>query len=146
MIRRIAFGRDVSARWVRYPRITVAAILALSVGVWWSVRAAEEFLVVFLTSGLPDGTKRLLSFAVDGPDEMRWLTDDVVRDFGYYGWVMPLFYIPYLLAAATTYVLYLAFRSWREKWWTGLGRVHYTIVAITLAWYPFHLYASGFIL
>ncbi len=146
VIRRIAFGRDLSARWVRYPRITVAAILALSVGVWWSVRAAEEFLVVFLTSGLPDGTKRLLSFAVDGPDEMRWLTDDVVRDFGYYGWVMPLFYIPYLLAAATTYVLYLAFRSWREKWWTGLGRVHYTIVAITLAWYPFHLYASGFIL
>lgn len=146
LIRRIAFGREVSARWVRYPRITVAAIIALSVGVWWSVRAAEEFLLVFLTRGLPDWVKRLLSFAVDAPDKMRWLTDDVVRDFGYYAWAMPLFYMPYLLAAATAYVLYLAFRSWRKNWWTGLGRAHYGIVAITLAWYPFHLYALGFIL
>ena len=42
--------------------------------------------------------------------------------------------------------MYRAFRSWRKKWWTGLGRVHYSIVAITLVWYPFHLFASGYIL
>ncbi len=67
------------------------------------------------------------------------------RNCAYPPWLLPLFYIPYLTGAATVYVLYLAWRSWREKWWTGLGRLHYTIVAITLAWYPFHLYALGFI-
>ena len=44
------------------------------------------------------------------------------------------------------YVLYLAIRSWRKRWWTGLGRVHYSSVAITLAWYPFHLVYTGYFL
>ena len=85
--------------------------------------------------------------------ERTWMTDRVVRNFGYYPWTRPLFVIPYLTAAATGYVLYLAFQSWRErwrspwreKWWQWLGRVHYSIVAVSLAWYPVLLVASGLI-
>ena len=73
------------------------------------------------------------------------LTDEVVRHFGYYSWARPLFFIPHLTAAATVYVLYLALRSWRKKWWTVFGRVHYSIVAATLAWYPFQMVYAGFI-
>ena len=76
---------------------------------------------------------------------MKWLTDEVARNFGFYPWVRWLFVIPYLTAAATLYVLYLALRSWRKKWWTVLGRVHYTAVAVTLAWYPFHMVYVGLI-
>ena len=94
---------------------------------------------------LPDWFSRLLFSALRAPDELRWFTDEVAGNFGYYPWVRPLFSIPYLTAAATVYVLYLAFRSWRKKWWTVFGRAHYSIVAITLAWYPFHLFASGYL-
>jgi hypothetical protein len=48
-------------------------------------------------------------------------------------------------AAATLYVLYLALRSWRERWWNRFGRVHYSVVAVSLAWYPFLLVSSGII-
>ena len=100
---------------------------------------------MLLTMGLPAWLGRPLFHALRAPDELRWLTDEVARGFGYYAWVLPLFYVPYLTTAASVYVLYLAIRSWRKGWWTGLGRVHYRLVAITLAWYPFHLYASGYI-
>ena len=129
-----------------YPRVIAAAIIVLGAGFWWSVRAAQEVLIAFLHLKWPDWFSRLLFSALRAPDELRWFTDEVAGNFGYYPWVPPLFSIPYLTAAATVYVLYLAFRSWRKKWWTVLGRAHYSIVAITLAWYPFHLYALGFIL
>ena len=146
VIRRVASGADVPAPRLGYPRVTAAAIIALSAGFWWSMRAAEEFLLLLLTHRLPHWMSRLLFSALNAPDELGWLADEVARNFGYYSWVLPLFYIPYLTAAATVYVLYLAYRSWRKKWWTRLGRVHYSIVAITLVWYPFHLFASGYIL
>ena len=85
-------------------------------------------------------------YSVSNPwHELQWVTDGMVRNFGYYSWVRPLFVIPYLTAAAIAYALYLARRSWRDKWWNSLGRVHYSIVAITLLWYPIHLVYLGFI-
>ena len=146
VIHRIASRSDMRAPRLGYPRVIAAAIIALSAGFWWSVRAAEDVLIAFLSLRLPYWLSWPLFSALRAPDELRWLTDEVAGNFGYYSWVLPLFYIPYLTAAATVYVLYLAYRSWRKKWWTGLGRVHYSIVAITLAWYPFHLFASGYIL
>ena len=146
IVRRAGSRADAVASTTGHPRVTAAAVIALSVAFWWSVGAAAEVLTALLTFRLPHWLSRLLFSALVAPDELGWLTDEVARNFGYYPWVLPLFFIPYLTAAATVYVLYLALRSWREKWWTGLGRVHYSIVAITLVWYPFHLFASGFIL
>ncbi len=146
MVRRFRPGPATSVPRPGYARMVAAAVIALSVGFWWSVRAAQEVLFMLLTMGLPAWLGRPLFYALRAPDEFRWLTDEVARGFGYYSWVLPLFYIPYLTAAATVYVLYLAIRSWRKRWWTGLGRVHYSIVAITLAWYPFHLFVSGYFL
>ena len=92
-----------------------------------------------------------LARLVSGPSGRAFLEPG----FGYYPWVRLLFVIPYLTAAATVYVgeLYLAFQSWRErwrspwreKWWQWLDRVHYSIVAVSLAWYPLLLVASGLI-
>ena len=45
----------------------------------------------------------------------------------------------------TTWWFDQALRSWRKKWWTVLGRVHYSIVAITLAWYPLQMVYWGFL-
>ena len=87
---------------------------------------------------------RLLHSVVSGAQGL--LTGEVVRHFGYYSWARPLlFSIPYVTAAATVYVLYLALRSWRKKWWTTLGHGHYSVVAITLAWYPFQMVYAGFV-
>ena len=129
-------------------RTIAAALIGVSVGFWWSVNAGEDVLspVVFHLwfSWMPHWVVDAF-FVFTAPSEARLTSDEVIRNFGYYPWVRPLFVIPYLTAAATLYVLYLAFRSWRQKWWTRLGRVHYSIVAITLAWYPFHLAYWGFI-
>ena len=144
IVRRPGSRSGVAAPRSGYPRVIAAAIIVLSAGFWWSVRASWEVLISFLYFKLPDWFSRLLFSALRAPDELRWFTDEVAHNFGYYPWVLPLFSIPYLTAAATVYALYLAFRSWRQQWWTGLGRVHYTIVAVTLAWYPFHLFSSGF--
>ena len=62
------------------------------------------------------------------------ITDDLVRNFGYYSSVRPWFIVPYLVAAATAIVLYLTFRAWRDRWWSLFGRVHYTLAALTLVW------------
>ena len=145
IVRRPGSRSGVAAPRFGYPRVIAAAIIVLSAGFWWSVRASQEVLVSFLYLPLPDWFSRLLFSALRAPDELRWFTDEVAGNFGYYPWVLPLFSIPYLTAAATVYVLYLAFRSWRKKWWTVLGRAHYSIVAITLAWYPFHLFALGYL-
>ena len=62
------------------------------------------------------------------------ITDDLVRNFGYYSSVRPWFVVPYLVAAATVIVLYLTFRAWRERWWSLFGRIHYTLAAPALVW------------
>ena len=144
IVRRAGSRADAVASTTGHPRVTAAAVIALSVAFWWSVGAAAEVLTALLTFRLPHWLSRLLFSALVAPDELGWLADEVVRYFGYYPWVLPLFFIPYLTAAATLYALYLSFRSWRKKWWSGLGRVHYSIVAITLAWYPFQLAHGGF--
>ena len=151
---RRAGSRPRAAAPKGFPRLTAGAVIALSVGFWWWVRASLDLIFALLMVQLPHVVSRLLFLELHssghmdwvGPGQLRWLADDVARNCEYPPWILPLFYVPYLTAVATVYVLYLAFRSWREKWWTGLGRLHYTIVAITLAWYPFHLYSLGFIL
>ena len=131
------------------PRTIAAALIGVSVGFWWSVNAGEDVLfpVVFHLwfPWMPHWVVDAF-FVFTAPSEARLTSDEVIWNFGYYPWVRPLFIIPYVTAAATLYVLYLAFRSWREKWWNRFGRVHYSVVAITLAWYPFHLAFWGFIL
>ena len=154
VIRRAGSRSDVAAPRVGYPRLTAGAVITLSVGFWWWVRASHDIILALLTLRLPPMVSRMLFSDLHPPGQLewlaagqlRWLADEVVRNCGYHPLVLPLFYIPYGTAAATAYVLYLALRSWREKWWTRLGRVHYSIVAITLVWYPFHLFASGYIL
>ena len=145
---RIGPRTHVAAPPVGRPRTTAAAVIAISVGFSWSVGAAEDELfrlAMLYWFSLPRWLFEFVDFVFIPPDELRLMSDAVVQNFGYYPWVRPLFVIPYLTAAATVYVLYLAFRSWREKWWNRFGRVHYSVVAITLAWYPFHLAFWGFI-
>ena len=62
------------------------------------------------------------------------ITDDLVRNFGYYSSVRPWFIVPYIVSAATAIVLYLTFRAWRDRWWSLFGRVHYTLAALALVW------------
>ena len=144
VVRRFGAGAEVGARQVGHPRLTAAAIIVVSMGFSVSVGTAIEFLHAFWElAALP--VPWLVVTVLNGPDDLKWLTDEVARNFGFYPWVRPLFVIPYLTAAATLYVLHLAFRSWRKRWWTRLGRVHYSVVAVTLAWYPFHLVYAGFI-
>ena len=63
------------------------------------------------------------------------LTDDLVRNFGYFSSARPWFIVPYLVWAATAPVLYLTIRAWRERWWSLIGRIHYTLVLLALAWW-----------
>ena len=141
VIGRRGSGAEPAVRQVKHPRLTAAAVIAVSLGFAVSVGAAIEILFALSELGLPPW----LPWPVFSVVERGWLTDEVVRNFGYFPWARPLFYIPYLTAAATGYVLYLALRSWLKKWWTVLGRVHYSIVAITLAWYPLQMVYLGFI-
>ena len=144
---RFRHSPDTTPRSVR-PRTTAAALLAVSVGFWWLTSAGRDvlFIVVFHL-WFPWVPRWFVDsfFVFTAPIDLRLMSDEMLRNFGYYPWVRPLFVIPYLTSAATLYVLYLAFRSWRETWWNGFGRVHYSIVAITLAWYPLHLALWGFI-
>ncbi len=144
VIRRFGTGAEAGSRQVGHPRLTAASVIVVSMGFSVSVGAATEFLHAFWELA-PQPVPWLVVTVLNGPDDLKWLTDEVARNFGFYPWVRRLFVIPYLTAAATLYVLYLALRSWRKKWWTVLGRVHYSIVAVTLAWYPFQLVYAGFI-
>lgn len=63
------------------------------------------------------------------------LTDDLVRNFGYFSFVRPWFIVPYLVWAAIPVVLYLTYRAWRMGWWSLLARAHYTLVVLALAWW-----------
>ncbi len=144
VIRRVGSAAEVATRRVSHPRLTAGAVIAISLGFSLSVGAAIDILFAVSELGLAPWLPWSVFSVVTG--ERGWLMDEVVRNFGYYPWARPLFYIPYLSAAATVYVLYLAWRSWRKKWWTVLGRVHYSIVAVTLAWYPLQMVYWGFIL
>ena len=144
VIRGFGSGAEVGAQQVGHPRLTAAAIIVVSMGFSVSVGATTEFLHAFWELA-PLPVPWLVVTVLNGPDDLKWLTDEVARNFGFYPWVRPLFVIPYLTAAATLYVLYLAFRSWRKKWWSRFGRVHYSVVAVTLAWYPFHMVYAGLI-
>lgn len=73
------------------------------------------------------------------------MTDDLVRNFGYFSSVRPWFIVPYLVWAATALVLYLTFRAWWERWWSIFGRVHYTLVVLALAWWVERLVRWDFI-
>ncbi|MYD50456.1 MAG: alpha/beta hydrolase [Dehalococcoidia bacterium] len=73
------------------------------------------------------------------------LTDDLVRNFGYFSRVRPWFIVPYLVWAATALVLYLTLRAWWERWWSVLGRIHYTLVVLALAWWIERLVRWDFI-
>ena len=81
----------------------------------------------------------------------RWIldngemTDDLVRNFGYFSSARPWFIVPYLVWAATALVLYLTFRAWREGWWSVFGRVHYTLALLALAWWIERLVRWDFI-
>ena len=114
-LRRLRRRPDTKPPWA-HSWTTAAALIVVSVGFWWSVSAAEDVLfpVVFhLWFWVPHWLIDL--FFV--PIEVGLTSDEVIRNFGYYPWVRPLFVIPYLTAAATLYALFLAFRSWRERWW-----------------------------
>ena len=146
MIRRVGSGVDVAARRVGHPQMTAAAVIVVSLGFSLSVGATtNQLLFAFWELAPSQWVPRLAVTVLTAQDNLEWLTDEVVRNFGFYPWVRPVFVIPYLSAAATVYVMYLAFLSWREKWWTVLGRLHYSLVAITLAWYPFQMVYAGFI-
>ena len=146
VIRRAGSVADVAGRRGGHPRMTAAAVILVSLGFSLSVGATtNQLLFAFWELAPSQWVPRLAVTVLSAQDDLEWLTDEVVRNFGFYPWVRPLFVIPYLCAAATVYVMYLACRSWREKWWTVLGRVHYSVVAITLAWYPFEMVYAGFI-
>ena len=70
-----------------------------------------------------------ISWVLPGED-----TGVVVRNFGYHPSIRLWFIIPYLIAPIAVLVLYLAYRAWRERWWSLLGRVHYSLVALSLVW------------
>ena len=145
-LRRLRHLPDEKPPWV-HSRTTAAAIIVISVGFWWSVSAGEDVLfplLFHLWFRLPGAAPWLAALFL-APRELGLTSDEILLNFGYYPWVRPLFVIPYLTAAATVYVLFRAYRSWREKWGNVLGRAHYSVVAITLAWYPFHLALWGFI-
>ena len=72
-------------------------------------------------------------------------TDVVVRNFGYHPSIRQWFIIPYLIAPIAVLVLDLAHRAWRERWWSLLGRVHYSLVALSLVWSLVYLRIWGFI-
>ena len=151
VIRRVATGAGPAARASGHPRLSASAVIVVSAGFSLSTGAGMDILLAFSTLAPSQGLPWPVFSVLSG--ERTWMTDRVVRNFGYYPWTRPLFVIPYLTAAATGYVLYLAFQSWRErwrspwreKWWQWLGRVHYSIVAVSLAWYPVLLVASGLI-
>ena len=73
------------------------------------------------------------------------LTDDLVRNFGYFSSVRPWFIVPYMVWAAIPVVLYLTYLTWRREWWSLLARIHYTLVVLALAWWLERLVRWDFI-
>ena len=150
------WGSDRSLKSRFFPVRAVAMVSVLTV--WpvsvltvWSLSVLTVWPIIFVVSRrrqVPSSTNRLA-----GPARViaaaalliiggfiSWLvldqtiTDDVVRNFGYYSSIRQWFIIPYLIAPIAVLVLYLTYRAWRERWWSLLGRVHYTLVALSLVW------------
>ena len=149
---------DRSLKSRLYPVQAVATVSVLTV---WPLSVLTVWLAVFVVSRrrqVPSSTSRLagparviaaaalliivgfIFWALSGED-----TADVVRNFGYHPSIRQWFIIPYLIAPIAVLVLYLAYRAWRERWWSLLGRVHYTLVALSLVWSLVYLRLWGFI-
>ena len=136
-----------------WPVSVVTVWLASVVTVWSAV------FVVSRRRQVPSSTSRLagparviaaaallviggfISWAVFG----HTVSDDIVGNFGYYPSTRQWFIIPYLIAPIAVLVLYLTYRAWRERWWSLLGRVHYTLVALSLVWSLVFLRLWGFV-
>ena len=150
-----------SDRSLRSRFVWVQAVANLSVLTLWPLSVLTVWPIIFVVSRLrrvPSSTNRLagparviaaaalliiLSFVfwvLSGED-----AEDVVRNFGYHPSIRQWFIIPYLIAPIAVLVLYLAYRAWRERWWSLLGRVHYSLVALSLVWSLVYLRLWGFI-
>ena len=126
--------RSLKSRFV--PVQLVAPVSVLTV---WLLSVLTVWPIIFVVSRrrrVPSSTSRLagparviaaaalliivgfILWALSGKD-----TDDIVSNFGYYPSIRQWFIIPYLIAPIAVLVLYLAYRAWRERWWSLLGRV-----------------------
>ena len=102
VVRRGSRSRAAAPRG--FPRLTAGAVIALSVGFWWWVRASIDVVIALLMVQLPDVVSRLVFLELHptgqmdwvGPGKLRWLADEVVRNCVYPPWLLTLFYIPYL--------------------------------------------------
>ena len=146
--------RSLKSRLFPAQLVAMASVLTV-----WPVSVLTVWPVVFVISRrrqVPSSTGRLA-----GPARVIaaaalliivgfivWtlsVTDDVVRNFGYEPSARQWFIIPYLIAPISVLVLYLTYRAWRERWWSLIGRVHYTLVALSLVWSLLFLRLWGFI-
>ena len=128
----------------------IQAVATVSVLTVWPLSVLTVWPIIFVVSRrrqVPSSTSRLagparviaaaalliivgfIFWALSGED-----TGDVVRNFGYHPSIRQWFIIPYLIAPIAVLVLNLAYRAWRERWWSLLGRVHYSLVALSLVW------------
>ena len=138
-----------SDRTLKSRLFPVQAVAMASVLTVWPLSVLTVWPAVFLVSRrrqVPSSTNRLAGPArviaaaalVIIAGFIIWTlgehTDDIVRNFGYYPSVRQWFIIPYLIAPIAVLALYLTYRAWRERWWSLLGRVHYTLVALSLVW------------
>ena len=150
-----------SDRSLRSRFVWVQAVANLSVLTLWPLSVLTVWPIIFVVSRLrrvPSSTNRLAGparviaaaavliivgfvfWVLSGED-----AEDVVRNFGYHPSIRLWFIIPYLIAPIAVLVLYLAYRAWRERWWSLLGRVHYTLVALSIVWSLVYLRIWGFI-
>ena len=152
------WGIDRSLRsrfaWVQAAAtVSVLTVWPLSVLTVWPL-----FFVVSRRRQVPSSTNRLAGPArviaaaalLTIAGFVYWVTSGedtagVVRNFGYDPSIRQWFVIPYLIAPIAVLVLYLAHRAWRERWWSLLGRVHYTLVALSIVWSLVYLRVWGFI-
>ena len=138
-----------------FPRLTAGAVIALSVGFWWWVRASLDVVLPLLMIELPDVVSRLVFLELHaagqmdwvGPGQLRWLAEDVVSGTA----STPRGSCRCSTSRTSPPPRRCTSCTWRSAHGArsggrGSGALHYSIVAITLAWYPFHLYALGFIL
>ena len=150
-----------SDRSLRSRFVWVQAVATVSVLTVWPLSVLTVWPIIFVVSRrrqVPSSTSRLagparviaaaalliivgfIFWALPGED-----TADIVSNFGYYTSIRQWFIIPYLIAPIAVLVLYLAYRAWRERWWSLLGRVHYSLVTLSLVWSLVYLRLWGFI-
>ena len=152
----------VTASWLiqEVAGLPVPTVWPLTVLIVWPLSVLTLWPIIFVVSRrrhVPSSTNRLA-----GPARVfagaalliiagfiLWVhpggDPDVVRNFGYHTSMRQWFVIPYLIAPIAILVLYLAYRAWRERWWSLLGRVHYTLVALSIVWSLAYLRVWGFI-